>query len=1175
MSVLSQDVQSKLRGIIDEYTIGGTESKIPGLVYSAFRNDGEPIFQHYSGLRGVTSESPMSEETIFFMASFTKLATSVACMQLVEQGKLRLDDADQVEAICPELRDVKVVTRNKDGKLELVEKVRRITLRMLLTHMAGFGYAFEDEKLAEFSRPIGFDDFSGEAIDTANRPLVNQPGEAFQYGVSMDWVGVIIERTYKSSLEEVFREHIFQPLGMNHVTFHPSAEDKANLAYMHRRSPSGKLSTTDHFYRRPLLAQDGEKVPCAGGHGCFGRPAEFGRIISLLLNDGLDAKSGVRLLRPETVNDMFTDQIPDKPRFSNVSVPVAKPELANPTPLTPMPDDHTEGWGLSFSINHFPEPSGRAAGSASWEGLANLFWFADRKNNIGGIIASQVLPYGDTAIMADGLSVASGVLALVTFAFQSSTVLYKTVRSYKTQDANARALKNELNDLTGVLHSLLETVTNYPEISFDSLELPLLRCGKTCEEYGKLIARCTKHSNGTRPSFRDWIGQQYLKGDITDFRDMLAGTITAVTRNVIDEYKDMIDDTIADLQKHMQRLDERARSLAIPQAESVESDSTDWLALFEEKESTRKGLQICTELSLHIEALESTSSENPQFSKQPSADKYIKSSLSSAKTSISTLESRLRSHGSEIDRRMDAMKLKTDLSEDDINELAQLRETKESIHQCMNVVAHAGEDLAKERANIFEDITMADNAYGITVSTVKDLVFARRVNVQGQARYVGGQIDEASYNATISALTDLDRGSAQYGGRDMTWESSKDEVANKAAISRAFLERHGPGVKLEPPGVSAKPSGTWRTTQARFSAFTLYSSYIAKVDERYSAERDAQFNALIDILHSVKSDIFDPFTITRTYYESAGIQIGVDILIPRQLKSQNPPVIVRVHGGFLITGSSLFPAWFSKWVLGFAEEQDAVIISPNYKLLPEVKGRDILHDMGNFWNWVHSGGPSRHLAEIGQHKLQLNLIRTLVVGESAGGYLALQSVLSGFVRPKAIIALYPMVDMKAAHFTKSYTKSIVGVPNYSNEDVNKFLSATVAKPAITEADPPVRLDSAMAVVHNGRYLELLGEDPDLFILDRIKELALTSATYEKSLFPPLFLLHGEGDTAVPVDGTRKLVDCLQQFDPSTQIHLAIRPGDHGFDFKATIDEPWLKEGLDFIVSPWLDSKSLI
>ena len=87
------------------------------------------------------------------------------------------------------------------------------------------------------------------------------------------------------------------------------------------------------------------------------------------------------------------------------------------------------------------------------------------------------------------------------------------------------------------------------------------------------------------------------------------------------------------------------------------------------------------------------------------------------------------------------MKDQTNLSEDDIIQLAQLQETRESIRQCMNVVTDAGEDLAKERVNVFEDITMTDNSYGITVSTVKDLVLARRVNLQGQARYVGGQID--------------------------------------------------------------------------------------------------------------------------------------------------------------------------------------------------------------------------------------------------------------------------------------------------------------------------------------------------------------------------------------------------------------------------------------------------
>ncbi|RSL91629.1 hypothetical protein CEP52_014207 [Fusarium oligoseptatum] len=349
-SILSTGLQDKLRDIIDEYTSGGSDRKIPGL--------------------------------------------------LIERGLLHLDDADEVERICPELRDVKVLTRTADGGFELVGKKRRITLRMLLNHTAGFGYAFEDAKLAEYTRPVGADDFSGEAVELANRPLVNQPGEKFQYGISMDWVGVMIERVSGKSLEEYFKTNIFRPLGMNSVTFHPSEEAKANMAYMHRRAPDEKLAAVDHFYRRPLLAYgEGNKAPCAGGHGCFGKPAEFGRLISLLLNDGIDKVTGVRLLKPETVQAMFTDQIADKPRYSNVCVPVAKPELANPTPLTPMPDDHTEGWGMSFSISHFASETGRAAGTASWEGLANLFWFADRKNNIGGIIASQIIPYGDRLVL--------------------------------------------------------------------------------------------------------------------------------------------------------------------------------------------------------------------------------------------------------------------------------------------------------------------------------------------------------------------------------------------------------------------------------------------------------------------------------------------------------------------------------------------------------------------------------------------------------------------------------------------------------------------------------------------------------------------------------------------------------------------------------------------------------
>lgn len=130
---LPQQTQDRLRGIIDGYTVGGAKG-LPGVLYLATRNHGRPIFEHASGLKGVDSPTPMSLDTVFWLASFTKLITSIACMQLVEQGSLSLDDADQVEAILPELRDVKVLKEAAGGRLELVEKNSRITLRMLLTH---------------------------------------------------------------------------------------------------------------------------------------------------------------------------------------------------------------------------------------------------------------------------------------------------------------------------------------------------------------------------------------------------------------------------------------------------------------------------------------------------------------------------------------------------------------------------------------------------------------------------------------------------------------------------------------------------------------------------------------------------------------------------------------------------------------------------------------------------------------------------------------------------------------------------------------------------------------------------------------------------------------------------------------------------------------------------------
>lgn len=92
---------------------------------------------------------------------------------------------------------------------------------------------------------------------------------------------------------------------------------------------------------------------------------------------------------------MYKDQIPTLPRRINAVAPSAKPHLKRDGPVRLAADDNeTEGWGLTFSINHSKKPTGRPAGTVNWEGIANLYWFADRETGVGGMIASQILPYG-------------------------------------------------------------------------------------------------------------------------------------------------------------------------------------------------------------------------------------------------------------------------------------------------------------------------------------------------------------------------------------------------------------------------------------------------------------------------------------------------------------------------------------------------------------------------------------------------------------------------------------------------------------------------------------------------------------------------------------------------------------------------------------------------------------
>lgn len=162
-----------------------------------------------------------------------------------------------------------------------------------------------------------------------------------------------------------------------------------------------------------------------------------------------------------------------------------------------------------------------------------------------------------------------------------------------------------------------------------------------------------------------------------------------------------------------------------------------------------------------------------------------------------------------------------------------------------------------------------------------------------------------------------------------------------------------------------------------------------------------------------------------------------------------------------------------------------------------------------------------------------------------------------------------MLDMSSDYYCKPFDKPIVGVPNFPETVVDEFLSANSGKGAITEADPPSRLEFALAAVQTGRYRQLLGESPELFPLERIRKMGLLPSISGTGVrFPPTFILHGQQDSAVPVNGTQQFVARLKEADPTVQLLVAIRPGDHGFDALATLNEPWLKQGLDFVTHAW-------
>jgi CubicO group peptidase (beta-lactamase class C family) len=368
--------------------------RIAGVVALAATSRGEI----YAGAFGERAAGQaMTLDSVFWIASMTKAVTTAAAMQMVEAGKLSLDEP--AGEILPELKTPPVLEGfDSDGSPRLRPAKAPVTLRRLLTHTAGYTYDIWNADTGRYEKYAGLPGIitcKNAALET---PLAFDPGTRWEYGTNIDWAGKMVEKVSGQRLEEYFREHIFDPLGMRDTGFRLGPAQRARLVAMRSREADGALKPIDFE-----MPQDPEFY--MGGGGLYSTGPDYLRFVRMFLNRGrLD---GVEVLRPETVAEMARNQIGD---LDVTLLKTVQPESSRDAEFFP---GMVKKWGLGFMINTADAPTGRSAGSLAWAGLANTYFWIDPRKDVAGVILMQFLPFADEQALRTLADFEQGVYATV------------------------------------------------------------------------------------------------------------------------------------------------------------------------------------------------------------------------------------------------------------------------------------------------------------------------------------------------------------------------------------------------------------------------------------------------------------------------------------------------------------------------------------------------------------------------------------------------------------------------------------------------------------------------------------------------------------------------------------------------------------------------------------------
>jgi methyl acetate hydrolase len=373
---MTTDLKAAADAILER--IVTSSPRVPGVVAMAtdrHRN----IYEGAAGKRRLDRDSDMTTDSVFAIFSTTKAITGTAVLQLVEEGKLDLDAP--AKNYAPDIGELQVIEGfDEKGEPRLRAPKRDVTTRMLLLHTAGFGYDFFNQTYNRLAREKGQPSVITSSKAALMTPLLFDPGDDWEYGSNIDWCGLVVEGITGKRLGEVFEARIFEPLGMRDTAFELTDATRGRLAGMHARDADGTLTPMD--FELPANPE-----VHMGGHGLYGPVGDYMRFIRMWLNDG-NGEHG-RVLEAETVRMAERNHLGDK----KVTVlPGVIPSLSNDAEFFP---GLSKSWSFTFMVNDDEAPTGRPAGALGWAGLANLFYWIDRRNGFGGFWATQILPFGD------------------------------------------------------------------------------------------------------------------------------------------------------------------------------------------------------------------------------------------------------------------------------------------------------------------------------------------------------------------------------------------------------------------------------------------------------------------------------------------------------------------------------------------------------------------------------------------------------------------------------------------------------------------------------------------------------------------------------------------------------------------------------------------------------------